>query len=156
MEELNHQFQSADSIRADDGRRGGSWVRVLVAAFVIVLALSIAATCYIEPISQLFGFDDKEQIFIPDTFAGTYTTKLITGENIGRYTAVVEEYAVDSYRIEVLTEYGKSIYTFKLMPDGTVDSPELGTGAVSYNEDIKKLTIEFLGGSQKCEFSRLQ
>ena len=95
------------------------------------------------------------QNYIPETFAGDYSMKLTSGDQTNRYTAVVKEYAANSYRVEVVTEYGKSIYTFVSQLDGTVESPELGKGSVKYKESVKKLTIEFTGGDLRCELTRI-
>jgi len=92
----------------------------------------------------------------PQTFAGNYSVKLETTDAVSRYTAVITEYASDNYRIDVITEYGKSMYTFTPQPDGSVISPEIGTGIVTYKEKINKLTIRFEKGGTTCEFSRIQ
>lgn len=130
---------------------------VIVVFAIVTLAASVGIYYLVKAIN---GHDDagveNVQNYIPTTFTGDYSMKLISGDQINRYTAVIKEYAANSYRVEVITEYGKSIYTFVAQLDGTVDSPELGKGTVKYKESVKKLTIEFTGGDLKCELTRIQ
>ena len=130
---------------------------VVVVFAVLVLAASVGIYYLVKAIN---GHDDavveNVQNYIPATFAGDYSMKLTSGDQVNRYTAVIKEYAANSYRVEVITEYGKSIYTFVAQLDGTVDSPELGKGTVKYKESVKKLTIEFTGGDLRCELTRIQ
>ena len=81
--------------------------------------------------------------------------RISSGEQKDYRTAVVKEYTADSYSVEVISEYGKLVFSFSVLPDGSVLSPELGTGVVKYKESIKKLTIEFTREDGQCVLTRL-
>lgn len=130
---------------------------VIVVFAIVILAASVGIYFLVKAAMR----HDEEQVehvqsYTPETFAGDYAMKLVSGDIVSRYTAVVKDFASNKYRVEVITEYGKSMYTFTAEPDGTVDSPELGKGQVSYKASINKLTIEFSGRNSKCELSRIQ
>lgn len=94
--------------------------------------------------------------YIPETFSGNYTVLIQSEDEKQRYTATVSQFASSSYRIDMISEYGKMNYTFAVNPDGTLNSPELGKGVVSYKSIIGKLTIEFSMEDVKCVLSRVQ
>ena len=86
---------------------------------------------------------------------GNFTMKMtLDGES--RYsTAVVKELPDGQYQIARITVYGPVLYHFNLGPDASVSSAELGKGAVSYQKNIRKLTIRFENeGGAICELSR--
>ena len=140
-------------------RSEGMLPKIIVVVVFAVLVLAASVGIY-HLVRAMEGHDDavveNVQNYIPKTFAGDYAMKLVSGDIVSRYTAVVKEFASNKYRVEVITEYGKSMYTFTTELDGTVDSPELGKGKVLYKASINKLTIEFLGRDSKCELSRIQ
>ena len=73
----------------------------------------------------------------------------------------VERYAGKWYEIARMPnwfEKGMSNITavYTVNPDGTLNSPELGKGVVSYKSTIGKLTIEFSKENVKCVLSRVQ
>ena len=136
----------------------GMLPKIIVA--VVFSALILAACAGIYFLFKATSGPDEVVVetvhnYMPETFAGDYSMKLTSGDQTNRYTAVVKEYAANSYNVEVVTEYGKSIYTFVPQLDGTVESPELGRGTVKYKESIKKLTIEFTRGNLRCELTRI-
>lgn len=139
-------------------RSEGMLPNIIVVVVFATLILAAGAGIYFI-VKATSGRDkavvETVQNYIPETFVGDYSMKLTSGDQTNRYTAVVKEYAANSYRVEVVTEYGKSIYTFVSQIDGTVESPELGRGSVKYKESIKKLTIEFTGGDLRCELTRI-
>lgn len=140
--------------------REGKLPKTIVVALLVSIVIAVSAIVFI--VIKPFAGEKSEvkiesvQGYIPETFAGDYAMKLASGDIVSRYTAVVKEFASNKYRVEVITEYGKSMYTFTAEPDGTVDSPELGKGKVSYKANINKLTIEFSGRDSRCELSRIQ
>ena len=86
-----------------------------IIVIVVFSALILAAGAGIYFIVKAASSPDEVvvetvQNYMPETFAGDYSMKLTSGGQINRYTAVVKEYAANSYRVEVVTEYGKSIY----------------------------------------------
>ena len=129
---------------------------VAVTLAVLVVAVCVGIFYLVNAISdQDVDVVENVQVYMPETLAGDYSMKLISGDLTSRYAAVVKEYAENNYRVEVITEYGKSIYTFVSNSDGTVESPELGKGTVKYKESVKKLTVEFIGGDLRCELTRI-
>lgn len=84
---------------------------------------------------------------------GNYTMKTTDPSGTHYSTAVVKELGSKQFQIARITVYGPVYYGFTL--DGTsVDSAELGSGAVTYKANIKKTTISFQKQEFTCELSR--
>ena len=128
------------------------WIALCV---LVLLILSVPIYIWIQK-----GASDKEVIdnvvenYQPESYSGVYSMKMISGENTSVYVVVVESFAVDRYRMEVVTEYGKEIYTFTVMEDGSVVSPELGKAKVEYKRSIDKLSLEFTGVNLRCVLTK--
>lgn len=98
--------------------------------------------------------DNVVENFQPESYAGVYNMKLTSGSDVSQYVVVVESFAIDRYRMEVVTDYGKQIYTFSVMEDGSVMSPELGKAKVTYKKSIDKLSLEFTGVNVTCVLTK--
>ena len=85
---------------------------------------------------------------------GNYTLKSTLDGNVRYSTAVVSEIAKGEYQISRITVYGPVLYAFKLGEQASVESAELGSGAVTYQPALKKTTIRFEKGDSLCELSK--
>ena len=100
------------------------WIALCV---LVLLILSVPIYIWIQKVpSEKEVIDNVVENYQPESYSGVYSMKMISGENTSVYVVVVESFAADRYRMEVVTEYGKEIYTFTVMEDGSVVSPELG------------------------------
>lgn len=85
---------------------------------------------------------------------GNYTLKSSVDGNVRYSTAIVSEIAKGEYQISRVTVYGPVLYGFKLGEHASVESAELGSGAVTYQRGLKKTTIRFEKGGSLCELSK--
>ncbi len=85
---------------------------------------------------------------------GNYSMKIQAPDGLHYSTAVVKELAKGQYQVARITVYGPVLYAFSLREDATVESAELGKGAVSYTPSIKKTTIRFEKEGFLCELSK--
>ena len=84
---------------------------------------------------------------------GNYTMKTTDPSGTRYSTAVIKDLGSKQFQIARITVYGPVYYGFTL--DGTsVNSAELGSGAVTYKANIKKTTISFQKQEFTCELSR--
>lgn len=130
---------------------------VSIMALLIIVALGMAIyTHYAIHENKNYALPEVIVNYIPETFSGNYAVLIQSEDEKQRYTATVSQFASSSYRIDMISEYGKMNYTFAVNPDGTLSSPELGKGVVSFKSTIGKLTIEFSMEDVKCVLSRVQ
>lgn len=85
---------------------------------------------------------------------GNYSMKIQTAGETHYSTAVVRRIAAGEYQIARITVYGPLLYGFRLGPEAVVSSEELGRGTVTWQENIKKVTIRFEREDFVCELSR--
>ena len=88
------------------------------------------------------------------TLPGNYSMKITSAGETHYSTAVVRPVAGASYQIARITVYGPVLYGFTLKPDASVSSEELGRGVVTWQENIKQLSIRFEREDFVCELSR--
>ena len=85
---------------------------------------------------------------------GNYTFKTTVDDSVRYATAVIAQVAEGQYQITRFTVYGPVLYGFTLGEHASVESAELGSGAVTYQPGIKKTTIRFEKGGSLCELSK--
>ena len=88
------------------------------------------------------------------TLPGNYAMKITSAGETHYSTAVVRSVAGGTFQIARITVYGPVLYGFSLAPDARVVSEELGSGAVTWQENIKKLCIRFEREDFVCELTR--
>lgn len=95
---------------------------------------------------------------VPETvlqsLEGNYSMKIQAPDGVHYSTAVVKELARGQYQVARITVYGPVLYAFTLGENASVESAELGKGAVTYTESIKKTTIRFEKEDFLCELSK--
>lgn len=91
---------------------------------------------------------------ILEDLPGNYTLKTTVDDSVRYSTALVTQIAEGQYQISRITVYGPVLYNFTLGEHATVESAELGSGAVTYQPNIKKTTIRFEKGGSLCELSK--
>ena len=84
------------------------------------------------------------------TLRETYDGKLVNGIR----TAAIKKTSESLARILVSTEYGPEFYDFSLNTGGIIKSEQLGTGEITHNERLDKITLTFKQGERICEFTR--
>ncbi len=89
-----------------------------------------------------------------EDLSGNYTMKMALDGDVHYSTAVLKKLSENEFQIARITVYGPLMYRFTLREDASVLSEELGSGAVTYQPAIKKLTIRFEKGASVCELSR--
>lgn len=136
-----------------------SWLRYLgmfVSVCLIIEAMVFNGILVFRGISSK-PMEDTEvtENYIPTSFNGNYSVCLESNGKSHFYTASVVQYTSSNYRIDLRTDYGKSIYTFTVQADGTLSSPELGKGKVTYKEPLNKLSLEFFRESNRCVLTKI-
>ena len=153
-------YDSAPEFAPVKPKKSAGSSRVVTVSVVVILLLVACGVAYVMMQPTLGGGHvdqptEQLQNYIPETFVGNYSMRISSGEQKDYRTAVVKEYTADSYSVEVISEYGKLVFSFSVQQDGSVLSPELGTGVVKYKESINKLTIEFTREDGQCVLTRL-
>ena len=72
----------------------------------------------------------------------------------GNYSMKIQAPDGVQYQVARITVYGPVLYAFTLGENASVESAELGKGAVTYTESIKKTTIRFEKEDFLCELSK--
>lgn len=91
-----------------------------------------------------------------DKIEGNYTLREKNGSTSinGIRTAAIKKVSDTEARILVTSEYGPEFYDFTFTSDGKIQSEKLGTGEISYNDRLDKITITFKEGERICEFTK--
>lgn len=146
---------------SDEPQTKKSWIRhlgIFVSVCLIIEALAFNGILVYRGISNKPV--EKTEVeatenYIPTSFNGNYSVCIESNGKSHFYTASVVQYTLSYYRIELRTDYGKNIYTFTVQADGTLSSPELGNGKVTYKESINKLSLEFFGETTRCVLTKM-
>ena len=126
-------------------------LRSMKKPLMILMALAMLL-CSCGGPSGLSG-EESVPLSVRHSLEGNYTMKLTDPDGTHYSTAVVKELASKQFQVARITVYGPVYYGFTL--DGTsVNSAELGSGAVTYKSAIKKTTIRFQKQEFICELSR--
>lgn len=87
---------------------------------------------------------------------GNYTLREMNGGTLvnGIRTAAIKKTSESQARILVTSEFGPEFYDFTLNTNGIVKSEQLGTGEITYNKKLDKITLTFKQGERICEFTK--
>lgn len=131
-------------------KKGYVWVCAAIVAAIVYVAMPLGKE---SPTKH----DVQTELAITAAISrleGNYTLREKNGGTLvnGIRTAAIKKIAELQAQILVTSEYGPEFYDFTISSNGIVESEQLGTGEITYNEKLDKITLTFKRGERICEF----
>lgn len=127
--------------------------------WAVVAALVIGLMYYQKPFNGGDTNPTQTEVSIApalNKLEGNYTLREKNAGTLvnGIRTAAIKKESDTQARILVTSEYGPEFYDFTITVDGKIQSEQLGTGDITYNERLDKVTLTFKQGERLCEFTK--